>query len=346
MAAAAAREDKGLILVFDLDQTIIDSSNIHDLLAVEEAKPEANSKAWDVLASQLNPELIHAVLAPAVALRDAGHVDAIFMLTNNADRGYVANVCYLLGSMLKSEGKFEFIRNSNEGNRNFPHVVNVFDYVMVRQHPWRQASSNPPKSLDDVKFMMEALHITYTDDGDLARRTFFFDDNVGHVLAQELNDQGYPNHYIAMKGPESKNGVNLGFLAGKHDLTDYTAIQTAFRRIRKGLEAVPAINATAAASAKQAAFATRARELAARTAVALRKSPPSAAEQRYIINIVSVETGLSDANSRSYLEKAGWDKILATDMIVHNMTTGGRRKKTIMRRLRRIYGRKMTRRHK
>jgi len=343
MAAAAAREDKGLILVFDLDQTIIDSSNIHNLLAVEEAKPAANSKAWEVLSSQLNPELIHAVLKPAVELRNMGHIDAICMLTNNADRGYVANVCHLLGDMLRSEGNFGFVRNSNQGNRNFPQVPNLFDYVMVRQHPWRQASSNPPKSLDDVKFMMEALEVTYADDSDLARRTFFFDDNTGHVLAQELRDRGYPDHYIAMKGPDSEKGVNLGFLAGKHDLTDYTAILMAFSRIRKGQEAVPAVDAGALAASKASVKATA---LAGRTAAAARNPTPSAAVQRYMIHTIGSETGVNDANAKSYLEKAGWNTILASELILHNMTKGGRRKKTVMNRLRRIYGRKMTRRHK
>jgi len=341
MAAAVA--DKGLILVFDLDQTIVDSHNIHRLLAIEEAKPDGMSKAWEVLHSKINMNLVDKVLAPAVLMREAGNVDAILMLTNNADRGYVANICYVLSHILSSEGKFDFVRETNRGNRNFPKVPNLFDYVMVRQHPSREVSSNPPKSLEDIKFMLEPLDVRYTDDADLARRTFFFDDNVSHVLSVELADQGYADHFVVMRGPDSEGGVNLGFKAGKPDLTDYISIEVAFSNIRKGRVAVPPVDAAALAASKAR---IRASALAARTAAAARNPTPSAALQRYMIHTIGSETGVNDANARTYLERAGWNTALASELIIQNMRRGGRRKKTVMNRLRRIYGRKLTRRHK
>jgi hypothetical protein len=220
---------------------------------------------------------------------------------------------------------------------------------MVRQHPSREVSSNPPKSLEDVKFMLEPLDVRYTDDADLARRTFFFDDNVSHVLAAELADQGYADHFIVMRGPDSEGGVNLGFKAGKPDLTDYMSIEIAFSNIRKGRVAVPAVDAVALAASKAAAAAKaasiRATALAARTAAAARKPTPSAAVQRYMIHTIGSETGVNDANARSYLERAGWNTALASDLIIQNMRKGGRRK-TVLNRLRRIYGRKITRRRK
>jgi len=65
----------GLVLVFDMDQTLIDSStgfkNISDENLVAEIK------------SALNMDLINKVLKPAAEQRTRGKVDAIVMLTNN-----------------------------------------------------------------------------------------------------------------------------------------------------------------------------------------------------------------------------------------------------------------------
>lgn len=193
----------GLVLVFDLDQTLIDSNGL--------SKKQGNDNIWNRIGSHLNMRLINEVFRPALELRVEKKVDAIFLLSNNSGKEYVINVIHYLALILG--------------------VDEPFDYVMIRQHSSRPQSLNPPKRIQDVKFMMDnaVVAIPYSDD--LASRVYFFDDNTTHEIRKELE----PDHYIEIQGPDvDENEQNMGFIAGKPDFSDYREIT----RVLKDLEKV------------------------------------------------------------------------------------------------------------
>lgn len=355
----------GLIFVFDLDQTLIDSEDIFEELDADERKPVAEQRIWDIIQERLNMTLITKVLAPACALRDSGvGIDAICLLTNNSSREYVANIALYLKELMKSKGKFNTVQKTVYGNSEFPEASTVFDYIMVRHHGSRNRSENPPKSLKDIAFMATALGIPYRDTADLARRTFFFDDNISHRIREELTAFGYPTHYTVIQGPDFIGDINKGFIKGKPDFTDYQYIDQVFRRINRGEEPSP--------------YAT------AHVTVVPMKRTIDRRNDESKINKLFMESGISRQELRSYLEKAGWDletaeRLLIADLdqarkatarlrlslpphlrgttsvpakTLHSIAEsmkpvqGGRRKKTInnMKRLRKIHAKKLTRR--
>jgi len=176
----------GLVLVFDLDQTLIDSNGL------SLSKNQGKENIWNRIGSHLNTKIINEVLKPALELRVERKVDAIFLLSNNSGKEYVVNVIHYLALILG--------------------VDEPFDYVMIRQHSSRPQSDNPPKRLQDVKFMMDntVIPIPYSDDT-LASRVYFFDDNTAHEIRKELE----PDHYIEIQGPDvDAAGNNIGFISG------------------------------------------------------------------------------------------------------------------------------------
>ena len=181
----------GLILVFDLDQTLIDSNSF------------AKIGNWNHIDKYLNMDLVNTILKPAVRLREnkAG-VDAIFLLSNNGSSDYVLRVIYSLSFILG--------------------VDNLFDYVMIRTHSSRPRSENPPKRLSDVKYMLEhALTPIYYSDK-VNQKIYIFDDYTKHQIRKELPD----DHYIEIRGPDVDiAGNNMGFITGKSDLSDYRKIK-------------------------------------------------------------------------------------------------------------------------
>lgn len=188
----------GLILVFDLDQTLIDSTNLL------QRKKEGES-IWNFIEGYLNMRIIDEVLKPALKLRDTNSgVDAIFLLSNNNSSDYIINIIRYLSLKLGVDA--------------------IFDYVMIRNHPSRERSLNPPKRLADVEFMVNnmILPFSYSDKYSLARRIYIFDDNTRHQIRGEIP----PDHYIEIQGPDlDAAGINKGFIAGKPDLSDYGTIE-------------------------------------------------------------------------------------------------------------------------
>ena len=197
----------GLVLVFDLDQTLIDSTDI--------LKEKVNNWATieDFIQRNINMRIVENILRPAVGLRKTGKVAAIILLTNNSLTAYVDRVNYYIAKHL-----------------GIPDIT-AFDYTMMRQDRMRkQPSINPPKGLNDVKNILLKLN---KPDDDLARRTIMFDDCDRHLMKKELCDAGYPRNYIQVIGPEDLEinfyeYINRGFLAGKNDLTDYRFILELF----------------------------------------------------------------------------------------------------------------------
>jgi len=187
----------GLILVFDLDQTLIDSTNLLQ-------KANEGKSLWNLIESHLNMRIIDTVLRPALQLRGKG-VDAIFLLSNNNSSDYVINVIRYLSLKLG--------------------VDEIFDYVMIRSHSSRERTLNPPKRLADVEYMVNNMitPISYSDKYSLARRVYFFDDNTKHLIRDEIPY----DHYIEIQGPDlDMLGNNKGFIIGKPDLSDYYSIES------------------------------------------------------------------------------------------------------------------------
>jgi hypothetical protein len=138
---------------------------------------------------------------------------------------------------------------------------------MVRQHASRSGTEDPSKSLKDIKYMINALNesrfksINFADDKDLASRTYFFDDRSQHRIRDELTDFGYPENYIQIKGPDyypsTNNEVNMGFIHGKDDLTDYIPIYDLFDRMYSSITGKTNAERKTAAKAEQSAFNAR-----------------------------------------------------------------------------------------
>ena len=179
----------GVVLVFDLDQTLIDTNSF---IAKE---PKA-------IAAYLNTRLIDTVLRPAVQLRDRKNgVDCIFLLSNNSSESYIENVIRELNRYLGlSDDK------------------PVFNGYMSRYDSYREGPDveHPEKRLKDVENMLgEVLTNTFQRYSmeNLAERTYFFDDLATHTIRKEIA----PDHYFLIEG-------GAGFTVGKPDSTDYSAI--------------------------------------------------------------------------------------------------------------------------
>jgi hypothetical protein len=238
---------KGLVLVFDLDQTIIDSHGIMDLVTArvdQDVKDKTINQA-------LNHRLVEEILRPAARLRASGSdkIDAILLLTNNSSRDYVSEVCTYLSKYLKSKGAFEDVRATvGTGDPAFPTAGTglFFDYIMVRQHFFRPKSENPPKRMRDVELMLKALGYP---PNDLERRTFFFDDMLPkHVIERELAAKGYANHYIVIKGCVGDGSG--GFIGGTADCSDYTPVTEAFKHGVAYSQPVPTLTAASTPAAE------------------------------------------------------------------------------------------------
>jgi hypothetical protein len=181
----------GLVLVFDLDQTIIDSSgeglfNEPDTLhGIETLKKSAKKL--------LNFRLVNDVIQRAAKLRgkkdSSGNdlLSGIFLLTNNSSKIMVSSVDSVLHELVKennpenpkvAKGKYMSPYNTDENTEGMPSQAYFFDSIMMRQHPLRTPSldkQSSVKNLNDVKNMLGFIGVTMTDE-EIQKNTFFFDD--------------------------------------------------------------------------------------------------------------------------------------------------------------------------
>ena len=215
----------GLVLVFDLDQTLIDTNNdwsgIMDSLQDEsltnvQFKERINTK----IVPLLNMTLIEKILRPASVLRRTGQVAAIFMLSNNTRIEFAANVSYAIQELLKSVSKYH---DSKRGRHSY-----FFDYIMLRNHASRDGSANPPKSITDVETMLQKIGLPIRD---LEERTYFFDDRSDHDIRYDfkrggLNDKDHYIHILPGNGELEGDSIkHPGFSKGFPDPTDYSPVE-------------------------------------------------------------------------------------------------------------------------
>jgi len=254
----------GLILVFDLDQTIIDTHGciprtptgrvdvprFNAMLDACEADPTGYADL--ILGQYVNQRLLNEVLAPAARIRDTGWgVSAILLFTNNASQRYVNIVCSYLARVTGSRGDFERIRAVEDPS--IPPIrggAHFFDYVMMRNNPERISLGDVVnKTSIYVRYMLEkmvppvrGIHSPVT----LARRTFFFDDSpVRHNIYWNLfapnalgeDEPSYTSHYMMIKGaPDAPVSGYVQMGNGElDDTTDYRAITTVLEEIQAGV---------------------------------------------------------------------------------------------------------------
>ena len=233
----------GFVLAFDLDNTLIDTTsevmNIADRLMANIGNPQAfdelKEETYRLIDPLVNSKLVNEVLKPATSLRGT-KVDAIVMLTNNLSRNYAATISMYFYDLFLSEGNaeglFEQIRDDYEkGDPRIPKVKHYFDYIMVRDHPFRPKFANPPKRFEDVWFMVDAIGKS-TDD--LIKRIFFFDDFINldtmqkHFIRSQMVVLGSPDQYIFVKG--SGPHFSGGYTRGGKNSTDYSIVKNAFEQ--------------------------------------------------------------------------------------------------------------------
>lgn len=211
----------GLILVFDMDQTILDSSDPY--LFNRPPTPEAREILKQRIREGLNWNVVN-LLKRAANLRPGG-VDAICLLTNNSSTILVSAVDEVLYEETGLRGKYKTYKG-NANDRTMPNKHYFFDSIMMRQHSSRPKTpdNNPPKRFIDIVNMMKFMGL-----GNIGvermKDVYFFDDIGTHDLRAEFNfiSQGkYKDHYIHITPPYSS------FLL---DETDYTPILNALHKI-------------------------------------------------------------------------------------------------------------------
>lgn len=220
----------GIVLVFDLDQTIIDSSAINFPISVYETVRTLNYRPF-----LLNERLMNTVIFPAAALRESYKVSAILMLTNNSSADFIAGVSkHIFNDIIQkfnrvgipittiTKGMYGETEAGKAGKdlTRLPAMDYFFDYIMTRTSEGRTGDSgNPVKRLEDVAFMLEKLGKSTKD---LESRVFMFDDKSDHVIAKQLNPS---NNYIVIKSKNKTSGLNVPFEVGLEEITDYNPIK-------------------------------------------------------------------------------------------------------------------------
>jgi hypothetical protein len=195
----------GLILVFDMDQTILDSSDPYLFNRPNRPYAYKDPLLRLTIRESLNWNVVN-IMKRAAALRASGKVSAICMLTNNSSTIMVSAVDDVLREMIGSNGRYKTYPGNSTAD-TMPDKTYFFDSIMMRQHMSRPQVYDPPKRLLDILNMMEYMGIK--DKGlDSIKDIFFFDDIGTHNLRAELNFMAngkYSNHYIQITPPYSKH---------------------------------------------------------------------------------------------------------------------------------------------
>jgi hypothetical protein len=216
----------GLILVFDMDQTILDSSDPY--LFNRPAGPEAHVILKEKIKEALNWNVVN-IMKRAAALRPDG-VSAICLLTNNSSEILVSAVDEVLQEEIGSTGKYKTYRN--ESAQSMPDKPYFFDAIMMREHFTRPRTvdNNPPKRLEDIQNILGMLNIQ-VNAADILKDIFFFDDIPTHELKTIFSQKDggkYKNNYIHISPRYSKHTI---------DKTFYIPVLQALDRLDgKGLE--------------------------------------------------------------------------------------------------------------
>ena len=180
----------GIVLVFDLDQTIVDSTN--PKFFDNSLRPGEKRR---MIKESLNMNIVN-LLIRASKLRPSGKVTAICLLTNNSSMEFVKLVDDILKEFTGSVGSY----GKKAVEDGFEEGDYFFDAIMTREHIARPKtpSGNPPKRLEDINKMLEPFDLKFgsatMDD------LFFFDDLPNHQIMQTYKEVGdFRENYIEIK---------------------------------------------------------------------------------------------------------------------------------------------------
>ena len=222
----------GLILVFDLDQTIVG-----DWIYPEKYPQNHAGRAAYVrdVRANFNPAILNILKRGAALRGGARGVDAICMLSNNDSAEYVSIVDDYLLELTGSVGRYgdvlPYIRDGLV--YSMPGKAYFFDYIMLRRDTSRLVSAKrntPPalKRILDIEHMVIQLNIPVSNKEDLMRRLYFFDDLDYHIMKKEFEitfDGRYKDHYIhIVPGFDKMNKPS-------DDKTNYAPIYSALSKL-------------------------------------------------------------------------------------------------------------------
>jgi hypothetical protein len=228
----------GLVLVFDLDQTILDSSDpkfFDGSLRPDEIR--------ELIKKNLNMNIVNLLIRSS-KLRPSGKVSAICLLTNNSSINFVQLVDSVLKDLTGSVGSYgkKAVEDGFEAGEYF------FDAVMTRNHSARPstAAGSPPKRLEDINKMLEPFDLSFgsatMDD------LFFFDDLPNHQIMQTYREVGeFRENYIQIKPPYTKYRI---------DTTNYTPVLRALANLDGQPDTLPVLPLPASATSVKQLFAS------------------------------------------------------------------------------------------
>ena len=275
---SANQDNQGLVLVFDLDQTLIDTNALLSSGAwdkIDFSERESAFINYNTIGPFLNLHLIKDVIKPALELRPQ-QVSAILLLTNNGNDTFVNIVCEVIRQKMR-----------------WP--MPIFDSVMTRNSLLRDKSNDPPKSIGDVAVMM---HNKGLNTEDLSSRVYFFDDRFEpHVIRSQLDNKD--KQYIVI--PSEKTGPGerdwkYGFQATGFYYLDFPN----YKHVKELLEGIKRSSAIAANARERNARRAREKNMANRLA-AIKAANEARAKAREVLaksaNIPKAITPLKDISS-------------------------------------------------
>ena len=197
----------GIILVFDLDQTIAHSE--------EDEKVIINNNIIKLFKYIYR----NGSRSPAV--------DRIYLLTNNSNKDYIKFIDNWLKDNIPARGSFtgDTLTGLNNSSEYYEIDDYFFDYILDYDHYSREGKGI--KGLKDIKFMLNIFGGYPDNDQELVSRTFFFDDLPTHAIKKEMKTLGYENHYIQITPPFK--GVEL-------DRTDYSLVYLTIQEMEDALD--------------------------------------------------------------------------------------------------------------
>lgn len=183
-------QQKGLILVFDLDETIVSHKDL-----------------------SLNEKIID-ILKVANQKKVTGEVEAILMLTNNADQQFIDIIHKKLKESIGvNTDIFDNIHDRTTKTRKYNPTPNATTRALMGIANNTKQYYGYIKYWNDILLMLNEIGYRYTekDKENILNRTYFFDDMDNHILVQELPEK----HFIHITPP---------FISNKNDTTDYSSI--------------------------------------------------------------------------------------------------------------------------
>ena len=215
LANIDAALESGLILVFDLDDTIV-SAKYPSGRELDISFPSPGSRElWE--AECFNPNIMR-LLTKAHAARATGKVEAIFLLSNNSSESYAGLVNSILATKIG--------RSS--------HRPGFFDGGMLRTSPGRETEQEwsersdplysryvPGKFLRDVLMMYRNLAGKKNVRSIEPYRVYFFDDIQTHKIGDEIPR----TNYIKIQYKDKSGSIIDGYKCSlTDDATDYSGL--------------------------------------------------------------------------------------------------------------------------